>query len=272
MRATYAKESDIPEGLRDEYVDQDGAFVLKIDGDHPIVMKLVADANEKVTAAQREAKKSIGEYRDNNIALLQLLGVEGFDAAKVKIEALKSIDPKAHQEALDRIAELEKGGVSKKEDVQALVAKQVEAAVGPYRQQVEEMKAKERRAAEALAKKEVESALTAAAVRVGVQDSAVEDFVARGSRVFSYEEGRIVAKDSDGEIKFSQRRPADPLDVNEWAEGLQEQAPHIFKPSQGGGAGGSRGGGTTKHVNAFDPLEFGRNAESIASGETKVTR
>jgi hypothetical protein len=273
VKAVINSLDEIDEALQAEYEEQNGKFVLKIEGDHPSIAKVVLDANEKVTAAQRDAKKQVAEFRDNNVALLKLLGAEGFDDAKAKIETFKSIDPDEYQKAKTRIQELEAKGVTKGEDIQALVQKQVAAAVAPYEKKLREQE--EQRAAEAqqYARAQVEQALTQAAVKAGVAESAIEDFVSRGSKVFHFDNGKVIAKDGD-EVVFSKRRPADPLDVLEWAEDLQGTAPHIFKPSGGGGAAGDddAGGAGTRYVNSFDPMEIGRNLEGIASGEVKVNQ
>jgi hypothetical protein len=85
--------------------------------------------------------------------------------------------------------------------------------------------------------------------------------------------GEIVARKGDAPV-FSRKNPAEVLQPEEWAIDLQGDAPHLFRPSKGGGAGGSGNGpapgSNARRVISSDPLEFGRNLEGLAKGEVTV--
>ena len=109
MQAFYATQEEVPEALKDEYIQgDDGTFVLKLDGDHPAVTAVVTEANKKV-----------GDFRNNNIAKDKAL-----TAALAKLETFKDISPENHAEALAKISELEgkQKGMKNQDELQALIA------------------------------------------------------------------------------------------------------------------------------------------------------
>ena len=69
--------------------------------------------------------------------------------------------------------------------------------------------------------------------------------------------------------------PNDPRLVGilaEWLEDMRQSAPHWWPPSNGGGAGGSRGAeGTGRNVSITDQQGLNSNIEAIAKGEVSVT-
>lgn len=249
MKAVVESLEAVPEPVRAEYEQRDGKYVLKLEGDHPEVVG---------------NRSKVAEFRDNNIRLMKEL-----EAATGKLKAFEGVDPAEYTALKTRVADFEKLGKDPN-SILEVTRKQVEAATGPLLEKLTRIEAKERAANEQLAKKELEAALTKAAMAVGVNESAVPDFLFRGSQVFTYEEGKVVAKSGDAPV-FSRRHPAQMLDVMEWAEDLSQSAPHLFKQSKGAGTpGGTSTPSPKKFVNGNDPLEFGRNIDGIIKGEVGV--
>lgn len=244
MKATISSLSEIQETLRSEYEPKDGKFVLKLEGDMPGL----------VTAAQlAESNTKLAEFRDNNRSL---------NALKSELETSKA--------ALEaKIGELQKTGVKEPADVEAKIAKAVQEAVGPLATQLRDLQKSEADAKLALSRRELESSLTSAGLKAGVDEKALPDYLNRGLSVFKHKDGKILA--TNGDTPLYSKKNGDPLSVDEWASGLSAEAPHLFKPSKGGGASPGHGGivGARKVI-SNDPLEFGRNLESIAKGETIV--
>lgn len=249
MKAVVESLDAVPEVNRGEYEQRDGKFVLKLEGDHPEV------------AGHRN---KVAEFRDNNIRLMKDL-----DAATGKLKAFDGVDPNEYVTLKTRVADFEKLGKDPN-SILDVTRKQVEAATQPLLEKLTAIEAKEKAANAALARKELEATLTKAAMAVGVSESAVQDFIVRGAQVFTYEDGKVVAKNGDSPV-FSKRHPAAMLDVIEWAEDLSQSAPHLFKPSKGANTpGGLNTPSPKKFVNGNDPLEFGRNIDGIIKGEVGV--
>jgi hypothetical protein len=262
MKAVFDTIEAVPEPIRGEYESRDGKFVLKIDGDHPALTGAVADANKK-----------LGEFRDNNVKILKAIGADSFDDAFRKIETFKSVDPAEYRKAKDRLEELEKkSGVRDSGDIAALVARELETHVKPLQAKVLELEGREKAAKDRFSRKSLENSLQSAAMKAGVDEKAVSDFVYRGLQVFTAEEdGNVIAKRADGSPVFSKRKAGAALTPDEWALDLAEEAPHLFKKSTGGGAGGGRGSSTTdRWVDGTSAMEIGKNLEDIASGRAKV--
>src|SRR6185436_8304747 len=91
-----------------------------------------------------------------------------------------------------------------------------------------------------LAKKGLESTLTQVGIKAGVDDRALPDFLRRGLDIFHFEDGKVVAKGADGAPVY---RGGEPMTPESWLAGLPTEAPHLFKPSKGGGANPTPGGG-----------------------------
>jgi hypothetical protein len=249
MKYVLTDITQVAEAFRSEYEARDGKFYLKLEGDHPGL----AEANNK-----------IAEFRDNNIGLNKK--VTDLESSALRY---KDMDPAKYFEYKNKVEEFEKqGGVKGASDIEM----RIRQAVEPLQKQLQDFQGRELESKNALAKKDLEVRLREAASKTGVADSAVSDFIARGLGVFNLE-GRAMRGDTP---LFSKSRPADALSVEEWATGLMQDAPHLFKKSAGGGARGNEGGGGNprtgdmKRISGKDPLEFGHNLEDIAKGKVEV--
>lgn len=272
LKTTLDSLEGLPDPLKSEYELRDGKYHIRVEGEIPGFVP--------VTTLE-ETKKSLASFRDNNIGLTKKTSELEKAQAELaeKLKSFDGIDPAEHVALKARIKELEAKGVTRDTDVSTLVQRAVQSAVDPLQRRLDEVTAREkaaeereRKAAEALARKQTESDLISVGRKLGVEERAVPDYVRRGLEIFRYEEGKLVAKDGDAPI-FSPSNPTLPLGVEEWAKGLLVDAPHLFKTSKGGGAAPKEGGGSThaaKRVISNDPLEFGRNLEGIAKGDVIV--
>jgi hypothetical protein len=241
----------VPEPLRGEYESRNGKFYLKTEGDYlPLV-----EANQKLT-----------EFRDNNRALNGTVSeLQG------KLKSFEGIDPKEFSTLKERVAEFEKTGAKKGDDVVEMIKAAVKAAVDPLNQKLAEREKAEADARQKLEVTTLENNIRDIGVKLGVDERALPDYINRAKTVFRLNEGKLVARNGDQPI-FSKTRPAEELGLEEWTETVARQdAPFLFKPSRGGGASNSPGGFTgQRQVISNDPLEFGRNLEKIAKGEVVV--
>lgn len=248
---------EVPEALREAYVERDGHYVLDAAVDeHPEV---------------QSAKAKVKEFRENNTRFQKER-----DEALARLQPFQGINLEEVSAQKARLVELEKmTGTSDPRAVQTLIAQQVQAAIAPYEQKERERSQREADMAAKLARKNVESALRDAATKAGVAEPALPDFLHRGLETFTFAEDRVVAKNADGSPVFSPSKPGEELSPEEWAFELAERAPHLFAPSSGGGAPGGSGSaererGNTRWVDGSNPMEVGKNLEDIAAGRAKV--
>lgn len=249
---------DVPEHLRGEYQEHEGRFVLRTEGELPEVVGL---------------RTKVNEFRANNTKYLKER-----DDALAKLKPYEGVDLSEITQLKQRVSEFEKNtGAVDPKNVSTLIAQQVEQHVGPLKAELARERELRETRERSLARKNVESALRDAAVKAGVEDVALPDFLSRGLGVFDFVEDRVVAKNADGSPVFSRQTAGAELSPEEWAFGLAETAPHLFRASNGGGAPGGSGGnggasdrGGQRWVDGSNVLEMGRNLEDIAAGRVKV--
>jgi hypothetical protein len=188
-------------------------------------------------------------FRDKNTALLKER-----DTLAHALQTYKSVvgdtDPDALKnelEALRETAQMVKDGkLSKKEDIEAEVARRLQAKEAALTEQIKASatKAEEasRRAQDFEARWKttiVDRAISEAVLAgdSGINPSALPDIMSRASRVFrAKEDGTLVAMQGDtiiyGEDGETSMKP------KEWLRQVLKEAPHFAKPSAGGGANG----------------------------------
>lgn len=249
MKTIVSNLSEVPEALRGEYDTlTDGRFMLKMEGDIPAV---------------DEAHARLTEFRDNNIGLLKVK-----KELEDRLRIFEGIDPKEYGAMKTKITAFEqKGGVKDPTDLDAKLRQAIAEANAPLQEQLEQVQYERQEAENRLAFRDLEQKLTAVGYRIGITEKAMPDFLNRGLEVFDLDGA---AKDGDSPL-FSRIKPAEALSIEEWAQELGREAPHLFKSSTGGGATG--GGGTAgKRTISADPLEIGRNLEALAKGEVVIAQ
>jgi hypothetical protein len=253
MKAVLSSLDDLPESLHSEYEQKDGKFHLKLEG----------DPNGYVRSADlEEANKKLVEFRENNRGLKSKL-----DSVTAKFEG---VDPDEHKKMREKITSLEQQGLKGDADVTSIIQGAIEKAVKPLQQKLEQMSEREKEAKNALARRDLESILTKEGLKAGVSEKAIPDYLRRGLDVFRLKEGEPVAMNGDDTPIFSSAKPSEPLSVPEWIGSLSDDAPHLFKPSAGGGTDARPGGGDgTKTYDPTDEAAFLNNVDGIAKGEIK---
>ena len=246
----------LSEALRAEYEKKDdGKYYLKLEGEHPEVKQL---------------KTKIIEFREGNVKVLKER-----DALDLRLKNFAGVDPDEYKKAKDRLVELEKkltdgggGGGGDNKDFDVKLAEAVRSQVEPLTKKVAELTDEKEQANLTLKRRDLETSLRAVAGKAGVTESASDDFIARGVRVFNLD-GKAMKGE---ETIWSEKNPSEPLPMEEWADKLSQEAPHLFKTNSGGGAGGdNKGGGAGgRSIASGDPIVFGENLEGIAKGDIKV--
>lgn len=228
MKAVIDRLEDVAETLRGEYEPHEGKFRLKLEGD-PVGFAPAA---------------KVAEFRATNVALLQALGArtpeEGLQKAGLfagltpeKLEAMKDLDPVAAKAAMARLTALEARGVSKADDVKAML----EAALAPVNAKLAAAEERERsaqaRADEAVFSQAVSDRFSKAKGRAGAVGFIVDQAKRAG---FKVEGGQIVPPAGKFDASGA------PIGLDSWMASAVQEFDFAFEPSQGAGAGASAPG------------------------------
>lgn len=222
LKAFYAAQTEIPEPLREHYVEKDGKWVLDTEG------------GEDVSGL----KGALGKEREARASLERTL-------ADLK-KQLGDADPAKAREAVKKLQDLEDKKLIEEGKVEELLAARTKRMQDDY-------EAKLRETSDALAAREkqiselvIDNALRAVATTAKVRATAVDDFLERGRKVYRLKDGKAVPMNGD-EIIFG-KKGNEPMPMDEWAAGLTSAAPHLFEGSTGGGAAPSAGGAGKPYV------------------------
>lgn len=237
------------------------------------------DSTEYVLSVDdKDFKTRINEFRSNNVTLMKQV-----DDMKQMVERFKDIDPEKAKAALTKLQEIEDKQLMDAGQVDELVARRTERMRQDYDGQVktltknfEDYKGKYEAAEKRLSILMVDGEISRAIGKVGTPaKGAMSDILSRARNVWEVRDGKMLAKDEDGNVRFG-KDGKEPMTPDEWAQVIVQEAPHLFEGSGGGGAGGASGGsrsyGGNKQVSAGDREAFSRNLEKIAKGEVRVVR
>lgn len=211
--ATFDQLDDGTKKLYVKGESDDAGYTLDVE-DLPNVDGLKS-ALSKERGTVRDLKKQLGEVSAT---------WDGLDRAEI-------------DDLLARRAELEKADPSKIEEQIKARVQQNDAA---WKDKYGQLEAANKGLHGELSNLKVRDALRSAGAAAGVGDGAqMDDFVARGERTFRMNgKGEVQPLDAKGEITYG-KDGVNPLTMQEFAKGLAETAPHLFKSSNGGGASGS---------------------------------
>lgn len=221
LELVYDTLEAIPENYRDLYSERDGKFHLTgVKG-----MKTQGDIDRLQTALTKE--------RNDH------------KATRDKLATFGDMDPEQVQAQLDRIPELEVAAAGKIDDakMEELVEARIRTKLAPVeRERDKAIKERDEAKAEAetakgeIRSRDVRSKLTDAALKAKVVDTALEDILLIGERVFELsDDGAITVRDGMGATPG--------IDPATWLTEMQEKRPHWWPPSEGGGSRGGSGGG-----------------------------
>jgi len=114
----------------------------------------------------------------------------------------------------------------------------------------------------------INTRLQQAATAAGVRDTAIPDVLNRANAVWRLDpDTKDMMPMQNDQIVYGKK--GTPLTVDEWYSSLEEQAPHLFKTSSGGGASGGVGVGSRK-VSMYDQASMNNSLEAIAQGKVTV--
>lgn len=258
MLKLFVKSLDeVDEKFHDLYEKSEDGFFLKVD--------------------DKGYKSKLDEFRSNNRSLYNEK-----KTLEEQISKYKGIDPETYQELLEikkRLEADEEGKLIKEGKIDEVVKRRVQAYQANIDNQVKELnKERERLANENAAYKSrlselvIDTEVQKTISKLGaVRPGAMTDILNRARSIFKIDEnGQMVPYDQNGGIRYG-KNGSDPLSLDEWAQGLLQEAPYLFEPGSGGGASGGKKdtqkSGSKIRVNRRDPMAMGKYAEQIASGE-----
>ena len=212
--------------------------------------EMVAERDAAVTA-RNDSNTKLAEFRDNNRTL------------HADLKKFDGVDPEEYR----RLKAAPPPGSKQPSEVERVVNEAVSKVASEAKARVDALEAKLGESERRLSDSKVRAAITSAAVAAGAADSALEDIVRRGEQIFAFGDGRVKSG------HFEKANPTKELTPDAWlSETLSKTAPHLFKPSIGGGATPQQQVGITPEKKLHNPSaeEIGRNLADIASGKVEV--
>jgi hypothetical protein len=252
LKAMLDGLDDVPEALRELYIEKNGKFHLDVEGVVP--------------------QDRLREFRDHNIALMK----EREELHK-KLATFGEIDPAHYEEMRKRLEELDDKKMMDEGKIEELLNARTErlrtdydTQIKAYQKKLTDLEGSHHTLADELAKERIDGRLRDVAATTGVRKTALPDLINRGRQVWRLMEGVPVAM--QGEQLIYGKDPAKPIGMDEWVTSLADEAPHLFEPTSGSGASNQSNGAARgiKVLPRGDPLAFGKHLEDIASGKILV--
>jgi uncharacterized protein YdcH (DUF465 family) len=242
----------VPEALKEFYTEKEGKYFLNAEGLTP-------------ETELKEAKAKISEFRDSNVRLMKRIDEELLP----KLKTFDGLDPEEYKTLKAEKETFTKKGVKGADDIEALIQKNVSAAVKPLVDELTNIKQERLTLKQQLESKAVDEHITNVANKAGIDPDCLRPALTLAREVFKYKDGKVIALNGDTPV-YSKEHPDQPLTAEEWLPTGVPKA--FFKPSAGGGADGgdTHKSGGARIIKMPDAVTFGKNLEDIASGKAVV--
>lgn len=212
----YPNYEAIPSAVKHLYREKDGVYVLIQSGE----LKTVEDTNR----LQESLRKERNDHKET----------------KKKFELLEGLDPDEVMEKLDRYEELEAAAGGKMDDdkIEEIVEKRIKSKIAPVERELNKVKTEKQQLEETVqqySQKEktrlIHDHVRKAAKAENMRDTAIEDALIMGERVFEVDENNnVVTKDGVGVTPG--------VEPTVWLSEIKNARPHWWPESQGAGAKG----------------------------------
>lgn len=179
------------EDIKPFYKEQDGKFILDVEGAVP-------------ETKLRETETKLAEFRTNNVTLKQQIEA----ATNTSLKDKKPADIDVEQILQTHVSELKTN----------------------YETQVTTLADQKKQLEAHLERVVLSDSVKEAAIKYGVQDSALPDVLNRAREAFTVKDGEAVLKDKKLDKEGKQ------YTVSSWIQSLSESAPHLFAQSRGSGS------------------------------------
>jgi len=257
---------EIPEHLQELYAQVGDEYILDTDdGDY---------------------KARIQEFRNTNIDLNKQLTeqtgkVKEADQLQEMLKQYEGLDPQKARDALEKLQAINEQKLIDAGKLDEVLDQRTQRLRSDYEGQIKALneslnstKNESKIFKERLAEVVIDNSLQAAVSRTAaVRQGAMQDILSRGRQVWSInDDGTPVPTGSDGKVMYGKDGKST-LSMEEWAQSMRDEAPYLFEPSKGGGAGGGMGGSSDiggKVINVGDQDALNASIEDIASGKVSV--
>lgn len=228
---TRSELDALPEAVRGLYVEQDGRFVLPVEG--------VVPASELA-----EAKARINEFRQTNKDLMRTLelppGESVVDFIKTLRAEYKGIDIEEYKALKSEADKLKAKGVKGADDLASIVQKAISDATKPISAKLALIEEERTKLKRDLDDSMLRDAISKAASAKGVKPKALPYVEGKARELFRIVEGKVKPIGDDD------------LTPDAWMDALAKSDEFLFEPSTGGGANGSaQAGSQAKHAGPF---------------------
>lgn len=222
LQSVIESQEAIPEGMSEHYEEQDGRFVLKVDGHVP--------------------KSRVDEFRNNNIKLMKEK-----EAIQARLAELDDLDIEQAREAMKFKEEMENQKLMDKGQFDELMKKQTDQMTKQHEKQIKqlqenievaqrELEAKQRLLNQSVIDRNVQDALDQKPMLTTAARMLLMD---RAKSTFSVDDdGKVVTKDGEGNIRFS-KNGVDIYGINDYIDDYimdYQNDSSFVKPSTGGGS------------------------------------
>lgn len=247
MSLEYKVESldGLDDSVQSLYVQVDDGYVLDVQGAaDPSEVERLRSHNSKLIGEKRALAE---QYADVDIEMWN----------EFKQSARTAEEDRARQEQdIDRLLEL-RSSEMKKEFETKLTER--ENKLNATTKELRELK--------------IDGAIMRAANEVGVKPNAVDDVLLHGRTSFDLEDGKVVSKDKEGNVRFNASN--EPYSISEFVQDLVKEKPYLLEESTGGGAHNNSGGNppAIRKLKRSDPNYsrlFAKHNKEIASGKIKI--
>jgi hypothetical protein len=229
LKQAYNAPGEIPAALQEYYAEVEGKWLLQTEPSMNDIPKLQAALNTERTL-RRDAEKGLSDM-------------------KVRFE---DIDPDDVQKMRERLKGLDDSKLFDEHGLEALVTKRTQTmkdehtrVLGVKDREIAQLKDTAASLDKRWRDDRIETGLTQAAVRAGVDKLAVRHAVMDGRTVFTEldDKGQLVAKQGE-DVRYG-KDGVNPLTPDEWFAEVRSAgtAPHLWPRSSGGGAPANHGGG-----------------------------
>lgn len=202
----------------------DGKFTLEVEGFVP--------------------KARVDEFREKNIALMR------------DMEKFKDVDPEQYRKLAEEHRKIQEKEWIEAGDLDKVVAQRVATMQTDFATRENSLKQSNETMSRQLESLLVDNEVRAAAIKLGVRPSAVDDVLLRAKTIYKVKDGVATPISPKGEVIYG-KDGTSPMPVSDWVDSLKQSAEHLFQPSQGGGSQGGTGGAGNANMSSVDKIAAG---------------
>jgi hypothetical protein len=207
LKYKYEKQAEIPQEVTQLYTEQNGAYLLNVEG--------VVD------------RTKMDEFQKEKNSLASQL-----DEVKRRYEG---IDPEAVRKLEAEKQKLEEQQALKAGEVERVIEYRLKSFQTVHEKQVKELASERDALVARLSEIQIDQGVVGVAAKRGLHPTAIPDITARARRVFRLVNGEPTPYEADGKTVKVGRDGASPMSLDEWLEQQATEAPHLFQPSESHG-------------------------------------